>query len=129
MRDLDIFSMAEHCVLSKIALFEVQEAPIVAHAYVGSASKLFPWMLQESEFIEVGVVKVITEIDMHGTAGKSRQRRLVIKGVDDEQSAHSTSIHTSHTPPLQDLLRHLPGAKPGGHVFAKTFLAPLVYQR
>ncbi len=71
MRNLDIFSVAEHCVLREIALFEVQEAPIVAHAYEVSASKFFPGVLQKHKFIEAGVVKVIAKIDMHGAAGKS----------------------------------------------------------
>lgn len=71
MRNLDIFSVAEHDILAKIALFEVQEAPIVAYAYEVSASKFFPGVLQEGEFIEALIVKVIAEIDMHGTAGKS----------------------------------------------------------
>lgn len=71
MRNFCLVSMAEHDILAKIALFEVQEAPIVAHAYEVSASKFFPGVLEKSELVESGVVKVIAEIDMHGTAGKS----------------------------------------------------------
>lgn len=84
MRDLDIFSMAQHDILSKIALFEVQEAPIMSEPGVGRVCELLPGVLQECELVQTVVVKVIAEIDMHGTAGKSRQRRLVIKAVDDE---------------------------------------------
>lgn len=71
MRNLCLVSMAEHDILAKIALFEVQEAAIMSEAYVGSASKLLPWMLQQGELVQTVVVKVIAEIDMHGTAGKS----------------------------------------------------------
>lgn len=52
MRNLDIFSVAEHCVLSKIALFEVQEAPIVANTYEVSASKFFPGVLEKGELVK-----------------------------------------------------------------------------
>lgn len=87
MWDLHIFSVAEHDILAEIALFEVQEAAVVAHAYEVCTSKLFPRVLEKGELIEAGVVKVIAEIDMSEAAGSARVvLDPIIKGVNNEIS-------------------------------------------
>lgn len=84
MRNLDLFSMAEHDILSKIALFEVQEAAIMTEAGVGRVCELLPGVLQECELVEAVVLKVIAEINVNCTGRKSRQRDLVGEAVHNE---------------------------------------------
>lgn len=85
MRDLHIFSVAEHDIWRKIFLFEGEEAPVVAHAYELSPSKLFPGMLEKGELIEAVVVKVIAEINVGEAAGSARPLLdPIVKGVNNE---------------------------------------------
>lgn len=85
MGDLCLVLVAENHIFTEIASLERQESSVMSHAYELCPSKFFPWVLQECEFVEAGVVKVIAKIDMSERTWSTRVvLDTVVKGVDYE---------------------------------------------